>query len=390
MNIVVNTLSVTPGRGGVKTYLLNLLDGLLNVASDDRIALLCSEQNEHLFDRHVSGHPDVEKKVLPLRQDRPGLRILFDQVLVPLYCLQYDNAVLLSQASASSLLAPLPEVVIMQTPLSVRSIRQEVPDEADTTSWPQRFYYDTMLPLTLMQANQVVAVSEHLRGKIIGLYPKFAHKVRTVHEGVNLDSFATTVRNEQGEHRDASAAPYLLFVSTLFPYKRADQAIRAFARATRRKGKSDLRLKLAGKDPNGEAQRLKKTAREESVSHRADVLGVVPYNEMPDLYRGAEALLFPSTVETFGLPVLEAMACGTPVIASNRMSVPEIVGDAGLIVDPDDTTALTDAICRLLVDESLREELREAGKKRAQQFTWERTARGVWKALEDAKESATT
>jgi glycosyltransferase involved in cell wall biosynthesis len=387
MHLVVNTLSVTPNRGGVKTYLLNLLNALLAREERKRITLLCSEQNKQLFTRHNREWACVEREVLPLRGDQPALRILFDQVVVPLYCRQYPDAVLLSQASTSSLAASLPEVVIVQVPLSVRSIRSAVPPEADNTLWRQRLYYDTMLPLTLWRADEVVAVSDHLRREIANLYPRFARKVRTVHEGVNLDSFRI---HTQAERREKPEVPYLLFVSTLFPYKRADQAVRAFARVINREGRKDLRLKLAGKDPGEESQRLKQIAHDHGVYDRVDVLGVVSHDEMPKLYRGAEAFLFPSTVETFGLPVLEAMACGTPVIASDRMSVPEIVGDAGLIVDPDDTSALTDAICRLLEDESLWEELREAGKERAQHFTWERTARGVWKALEDAKESATT
>ncbi|PSO44870.1 hypothetical protein BRC21_00825 [Candidatus Saccharibacteria bacterium SW_7_54_9] len=387
MHVVVNTLSVTPSRGGVKTCLLNLLDGLLAREEEKQLTLLCSEENKHLFARHDRKWACVEREVLPLRGDQPALRIFFDQVVVPLYCRQYPDAVLLSQASASSLAASLPEVVIVQVPLSVRSIRNAVPSEADNTSWPQRLYYDAMLPLTLCRADQVVAVSDYLRQEIADLYPQFAHKVRMVHEGVNLDSFKT---HGQAESRNKPEVPYLLFVSTLFPYKRADQAVRAFARVINREGRKDLRLKLAGKDPGEESQRLKQIAHDHGVYDRVDVLGVVSHDEMPKLYRGAEAFLFPSTVETFGLPVLEAMACGTPVIASDRMSVPEIVGDAGLLVDPDDTSALTDAVCRLLENESLRKELREAGKERAQHFTWERTARGAWKALEDAKESATT
>lgn len=383
MHIVVNTLSVTPDRGGVKTYLLNLLDGLLALDVDKRITLLCSEQNESLFDRHDREWASIEKDVLPLRGDRPSLRVVFDQLAVPLYCRKFSNAVLLSQASVSSLAAPLPEVVVVQVPLSVRTIRQEVPSGADNTSWVQRLYYDTMLPLTLRRASQVVTVSDHLQQKITELYPRAAQKVRTVHEGVDLTSF--TINHRQDGRAD-SEDPYLLFVGTLFPYKRADQAIRAFARAVARKGRTGLRLKLAGKDPGNESERLQRIAQESGVGNRVDVLGTIPHEEMPTLYQEAGALLFPSTVETFGLPVLEAMASGTPVIASNRMSVPEVVGDAGLIVDPDDTEALADAICQILESDSLYEELRDAGEERAQTFTWERSARGVWGALKDAKQ----
>ncbi len=385
MHVVVNTLSVTPSRGGVKTYLLNLLDGLLGIDEKKQLTLLCSEENAQLFARYEREAATVEREILPLRGDRPAFRILFDQLVVPLYCGKYSDAVLLSQASTSSLASPLPEVVIMQVPLSVRSLREKVPPEADTTSWVQRIYYDTMLPATLWRADEVVSVSEHLRREISDLYPRFAHKVQTVHEGVSLNSFTADAPSENSAGDEAS---YFLFVSTLFPYKRADQAIRAFARAAEESSRNELRLKLAGKDPGGEAQRLRQIAREEGVADRVDLLGNVPHEKMSELYRGATALLFPSTVETFGLPVLEAMACGTPVIASDRMSVPEIVGDAGLIVNPDDTAEMADAICRLLEDRSLRDELRDAGRERVQSFTWEQTARGVWHALKDAKENS--
>ncbi len=383
MHVVVNTLSVTPNRGGVKTYLLNLLDGLLSLDEEKRITLLCSKQNKHLFDRHLNSKNAVQREVLPLKGDQPILRVFFDQVVVPLYCRQYSDAVLLSQASMSSLASPLPEVVIIQIPLSVRSIRNSVPPEADITSWSQRIYYDAMLPATLWRADEVIAVSDHLRKEIISSHPWAASRVRTVHEGVNLSSFLSDSQDEGGGPRQES--PYLLFVSTLFPYKRADQAIRAFARAAKRMDRDELRLKLAGKDPGHESQRLGKIAREEGVLDRIDLLGAVPHDDMPALYRGASVLLFPSTVETFGLPVLEAMAAGTPVIASNRMSVPEIVGDAGIIVDPDETDDFTDAICRLLGDKSLREEFIETGKERARTFTWKRTAQGVWEAMKKTK-----
>jgi len=378
MHIVANTLSVTPSRGGVKTYLLNILDELVQSDLGKQITLLCSAKNKRLFDRHVHGRHHVRSKVLPLYGDHPTLRIFFDQVIVPLYCAQYDNAVLLSQAGVSSLLAPLPEVVVIQMPLSVQAIRDEVPPEADTTTRWQRLYYDAMLPLTLRQAQQVVAVSEHLQRKIVSMYPWATSKVRTVHEGVDLSSFEPV--DEQSASSDSS---YLLFVSTLFPYKRADQAIRALARASEQCG-TEIGLKIAGKDPGGQRQHLAQVAQEVEVENQVDLLGAVPHSEMPELYRRARALLFPSMVETFGLPILEAMACGTPVIASNRMSVPEIVGDAGLIVDPENTSALATAICRVLSDASLHNELKEAGRQRAQSFTWKRAAHGVWEALQGA------
>jgi glycosyltransferase involved in cell wall biosynthesis len=106
--------------------------------------------------------------------------------------------------------------------------------------------------------------------------------------------------------------------------------------------------------------------------------------DVRDLYRGADVFAYPSYAETFGLTLLEAMACGVPVVASNRTSVPEVAGDAALIVDPDDHGAIADAVWRVLSDDRLRQELRTRGLRRAAEFTWERTARETLRAYEQA------
>jgi len=105
------------------------------------------------------------------------------------------------------------------------------------------------------------------------------------------------------------------------------------------------------------------------------------------LYSGALAFVYPSLYEGFGLPPLEAMACGTPVLTSNVTSLPEVVGDAGLLVDPYNVEAIAHGIRRLVEDSALREELKRKGLERAKQFTWERTAELTWAVLEEAMES---
>ncbi|HIQ02105.1 MAG TPA: glycosyltransferase family 1 protein, partial [Anaerolineales bacterium] len=106
-------------------------------------------------------------------------------------------------------------------------------------------------------------------------------------------------------------------------------------------------------------------------------LGPVPEADLPALYTGATTFVFPSLYEGFGLPVLEAMACGTPVACSNTSSLPEVVGDAALTFDPTDTAGIADAVARLLEDADLQADLRERGLRRAARFSWERTARAT-------------
>lgn len=145
--------------------------------------------------------------------------------------------------------------------------------------------------------------------------------------------------------------------------------------------KTEVKLVLAGKeDPRYPEARRK--AERLNLGESVVFLGEVADNDLPMLYNGAELFVFPSLHEGFGLPVLEAIACGTPVVCSNTSSLPEIVGDAALTLDPLDREAWVAALMEVLDKEALRAEMREKGLKRAAAFSWEETARRTWKAYQ--------
>ena len=120
--------------------------------------------------------------------------------------------------------------------------------------------------------------------------------------------------------------------------------------------------------------KLKRIIDKEKLSDAVIFTGAVPHERTFPLYKNADVFVYPSSVESFGLPVLEAMSCGTPVVASNRMSIPEVAGDAALIVDPDNIEEMAEAIYKVINDEKLREDLIKKGYKRVKQFSWEKTA----------------
>jgi glycosyltransferase involved in cell wall biosynthesis len=124
------------------------------------------------------------------------------------------------------------------------------------------------------------------------------------------------------------------------------------------------------------------------MNDRIRFLGYVSPSDLPVLYAGADAFCFPSLYEGFGLPVLEAMACGTPVVASNRAAVPEVAGDAAILVDPTDPAAIGRALCRVLTDSALRTDLIAKGRQRAREFTWERTAGETIALLREVSDTA--
>ena len=177
---------------------------------------------------------------------------------------------------------------------------------------------------------------------------------------------------------------YVLYVGTLQPRKNLVRLVQAFA--TVAAAHPNLQLVLAGKQAWQYRQLLAQVQRL-GLAGRVLFPGYVDAADLPALYSGALAFAFPSLYEGFGMPALEAMACGTPVLASSVSSLPEVVGDAGLLVDPTDIPALAAALSRLVAEPDLRAELRQRGLVRARAFSWERCARETLAAILQATEA---
>jgi glycosyltransferase involved in cell wall biosynthesis len=166
--------------------------------------------------------------------------------------------------------------------------------------------------------------------------------------------------------------PYVLTVNTIEPRKNLALAIRAFARLIEQEGIRDLRLVLVGPkgwDYNGVLGAIQEFPR---VRDRVILSGYIPDKDLATVYSGAMMFLYPSLYEGFGLPPLEAMQCGLPVITSNTSSLPEVVGDAGITVAPTDEDAVSESILRLYWDRGLREALAAKSLERSRQFSWDR------------------
>ncbi len=168
--------------------------------------------------------------------------------------------------------------------------------------------------------------------------------------------------------------PYVLWVGTLEPRKNLIGVVRGFVRAAG--AATGLNLYLVGPSGWGRDD-LGPLLAERGVADRVRRLGRQPRERLGALYAGAAAFVYPSLGEGFGFPVLEAMACGSPVVTSDRSSLPEVAGDAALLCDPTDESSIAERLAEVLDDAGLADELRERGRKRAAEFTWERTARAT-------------
>ena len=240
-----------------------------------------------------------------------------------------------------------------------------------------------VLGRAVRSAFRVIVPSESTRRDLLDRHGDVADRLTVIPLGVRPD-FPTGPAAAAVGGRDVSAwQPYLLCVGNRKPHKNLCTAVEEFARAAA--DRPELGLIIVGRS-FGDA----------SVSERAAKLGVsgavteideVTDAELRALYANAEALLFPSLYEGFGLPILEAMSFGLPVIASNRASIPEVVGDAGLIVDPREPGEMAAAIRRLAAEPQLRRQLSDAGLRRAAELTWGACAARTADLLLDAAEA---
>jgi len=226
-------------------------------------------------------------------------------------------------------------------------------------------------------AARVIAVSQATKDDLVRHYRVAPDKIAVVHHGVE-ERFRPTP-DPAAPARYGLPSRYLLYLGTLQPRKNLERLVQAYGRLP---GDAPP-LVLAGAK-GWYFQRIAAAIAALGLENRVLLPGYVADADVPALLTGATALLYPSLYEGFGLPALEALACGTPVLAANTSSLPEVVGAAGLLVDPLDVGAIAAAMQRLLADEALRAALSQQGRERAKGFSWDRCARETLAVLEGA------
>ncbi len=239
---------------------------------------------------------------------------------------------------------------------------------------------------SLRAARRVIAISQATKDDLVRHYGADPARVSVVHHGLSPDFRPVEDPGAiaAARARHGLAGPYLLYVGTVQPRKNLERLIEAFALALGEASElPDLTLAIAGRR-GWLTEAIERRARELGIEGRVRFLGYLPDEELPALLSGATAFVFPSLYEGFGMPVLEAMACGAPVLTANSSSLPEVAGDAALLVDPRDTHAIAAGLRRLVQDEALRAELRARGLAHAAGFTWERCARETLAVLLEA------
>ncbi|MBI1728384.1 MAG: glycosyltransferase family 4 protein [Candidatus Rokubacteria bacterium] len=241
----------------------------------------------------------------------------------------------------------------------------------------QQHYFRHLVPRALRLSRRVIADSQSTRADVIRRFEIAPEKVTVVSPGYDPALYSP---GDTGAGASVGPDPYLLYVGNLLPHKNLPRLLDAFAILRRR---LQVRLVIRGEGWPAYTRSLYEQVETLGLAESVIFLEYADEETLRDLYQRAACLVLPSLGEGFGLPVLEAMACGLPVITSRVSSLAEVAGDAAVTVNPYDATELSDAMYRVLTDRDLREDLRRRGLERAGQFTWRQTAEHVSALLDE-------
>jgi glycosyltransferase involved in cell wall biosynthesis len=298
-------------------------------------------------------------------------RLAWLQTVLPLRLMADRATVLLSPVPEGLLLRVIPQVIVVHDVLPLH-FPHEYPR--------QQYYFRHLVPAVLKRARLIVAVSEHTRRDLAAFYGITSPNVHVVPNGFDAQRYRAGIASQSVKDKYGLEA-YLLFVGNLLPHKNLSILLRAFASIA---GRMAHQLVIAGKKDPRYYPALEAQVQALGLQGRVLFLDYVPAEDLPALYAGADACVLPSLYEGFGLPVLEAMACGTPVIASRASAIPEVAGEAALLFDPHDVHDMAQTIAAVLGHPDRRETMRHRGLARATQFSWRRTATAILGLLKEA------
>ncbi len=361
-------------RAGVSHYIEQLLYHLALV-----------DQHNH-YTIHTTRGLDASALRLPprfvVRASRlptinPRIRIPWEQVLAPLW-LRWNQADLFhGTLNVVPFACPVPSVVTIHDLAFIRF--------PQTFRAYNRTYLDFATRVSVRRAVRILVVSEHTRQEVVGLLGVPSERV-VVTPNAARDHFRPPDPPVLAAFRTRHSLPerFILYVGTLEPRKNLTTLLEAYSQVVR----DDPVPLLIGGGKGWMYQPVFERLEALGLRDHVHFVGYIDEQELPLWYAAARMFVFPSLYEGFGMPPLEAMACGTPVITSNTSSLPEVVGDAGLLVPPTDASAMATAILRLLHDDALYSYLREQGLRRARHFSWRTSAEKTLMTYEQARLTA--
>lgn len=356
-------LSGSYRAAGINRYIHQLLAHLRPLATDDELVAFTGRWKLPP-ELEPTDHFQVRQTGLPTW--KPSVRIAWEQLIQPPTVIKERLDLIHSLSYVQPVVCPAKSVVTMLDLTFMRMPRS-------FNRW-NRLYLSTMSTISARLSHRIVAISESTRQDIIRYLRVPPEKVEVIYCGVDAPFRQIEDPAVLERFRSERNVPdrFILYLGTLEPRKNVERLIEAYAKL-RLGGHTSHKLVLGGAK-GWLYERIFARVGELGLSNDVLFTSYIPYQELPLWYNCADCFIYPSLYEGFGLPPLEAMACGTPVVTSSTSSLPEVVGTAAMIVDPLDVDAIAGAMAGVLTDPSLRERLRAEGPRQAARFSWQETA----------------
>lgn len=343
-SLLINLAVLFDQPTGIATYAQNLINSLYLQAT------LLSAVNFPGF-----SHYKIADDMTPAQGGKGHLkRLLWTQFQLPK---------IYQQLKADLIYSPIPEAPLYSKSRYIVMCHDLIPLRFPRRTSPLTNYFRYVVPQVLRQAEHIVCNSQATAKDLVDYYGIDANQITTILLGYDRLNFYP-----REQHKNSST-PYFLYLGRSDPYKNLSGLITAFAQIPNQ----DYHLAIAGSTDPRFTPQLQQQAQELGIAHRVKWLNYLSYQELPGVISNAVALVFPTFWEGFGLPVLETMACGTPVITSNLASLPEITGDAAILIDPYNTAEITSAMIDLTRDQKMRSQLSKLSLQQAQKFSWAKT-----------------
>jgi glycosyltransferase involved in cell wall biosynthesis len=359
LRIGINALYWLPDRmGGTQTYFLKLVDALAQIEPQVTFIVFLNAEGAKRF---IAPAPNVSVVVTPMSGRNRLLRLLWEHWRLSAVARGLRLDLLHSLGYLSPVWMRVPSVVTVLD--MIHYLHPGGIGRAKLALWRVLF------PLSIRTVSAVITISESVRRDVASLFPRVAVKSVAIPLAVDRNVFSVRPVDTPEQGR---SSPFILAVASAAPHKNLVALIEAFHAI--HADFANVRLVLVGQAGPATAP-IREAVTRLQLADRVDFTGRIDDDSLVSLYSRAAVLVFPSRYEGFGLPILEAMACGCPVIAATAASIPEVAGDAALYFEPDRSGHLSAVLAELLSSPELAASLRHRGLERARQFSWERTAR---------------
>ena len=368
MKIAINALGPSKVKAGIGNYLANLISELSIIDKENRYIIFASSNNILFYRNENKNFKIVD---IGFWANNKLLRILWEQLILPLHVVDYKADILFSPGFVCPLVKTSKNVTVIHDMTFF--------SHPYVHTFFKRIYFPFMIKQAVKKSEKIIAVSNNTRKEIIKYTHIAEEKIAVTLLAANKFPVAEIADEKKLlKEKYGIDSDYLLFVGMIEPRKNIRLIIDSFNKIE----DDNLKLVIVGQK-GWMTEELFERIGADNLEKRVIFTGFVPDEELSVFYKNARTFLYPSLYEGFGIPVLEAMSEGCPVITSNISSLPEVAGDAAILIDPENSKELSDAINKISNDSKYREELTEKGFDNAKKFSWEKTAKQTLSIFEE-------